>query len=153
MISSLRNHTFGEPMPVKKARQYRESNAQKAVVKWLRDRPDWFVMSLENASKRTPAQAARARLLGMETGAPDLVLFYKRQAVFLEMKRAKGGRVSDEQQSVHRQLTMRGQVVLVAHGFDEAIEKLQGVEAYHSCPGCGRFVDVSGFCSSTCANG
>jgi hypothetical protein len=40
------------------------------VVKWLRARSDWMVMRLENAQKRTPAQASRDRALGMEGGAP-----------------------------------------------------------------------------------
>lgn len=128
MIGSLRKHAFGEqPQKERKPRQYKESSAQKEVVKWLRDRPDWLVMSLENASKRTPAQAARARLLGMEPGAPDLVLLYHHTVIFLEMKKP-GGNVRHAQAVLHDQLKRRRQWLVVAYGAEQAIDFLKQIE-------------------------
>lgn len=130
MIGTLRKHSFGEtqPEPKKRApRKYDESRDQIDVVKWLRKRADWMVMRLENAQKRTLAQAARDKALGMHTGAPDLVLMYKSQVVFLEMK-SEHGHVRPDQQQCHEELWRRGQTVKVAYGAAQAIKMLEEIE-------------------------
>jgi hypothetical protein len=126
MLGPNRKHQLGGAHVVR-PRRYRESGAQGGVVKWVRARPDWMVMRLENAQKRTPAQAARDRALGMEPGAPDLVLLYKRVVVFLEMKDGVGGKVKPYQEDVHAQLRARGQIILVGYGEADAIAKLEAV--------------------------
>jgi hypothetical protein len=126
MLTPLRKFTTDTPKP-KKMRQYQESVDQKAVVKWLRERPDWMVIRCENAAKRTPSQAARDKALGMEPGAPDLFLIHKRWPVFLEMK-SIGGVVSEAQTAVHNELAHRGMCVLVAFGSEDAIRQLEEIE-------------------------
>ena len=109
-------------------RKYDESDDQRAVVRWVRQRPDWIVMRLENAQKRTEAQAARDKALGMEPGATDLVLVYRDLfVVWLEMK-SKTGDVSDVQEALHAQLRKRKQIVLVGFGSADAIEQLERIE-------------------------
>jgi hypothetical protein len=136
MLSARRKHVLGvateDSKPdgtvrLKLGRKYRESGSQAAVVKWLRARSDWMVMRLENAQKRTPAQASRDRALGMEGGAPDLVLMYKRVVIFLEMKDGVRGAVKPAQEAVHVQLRARGQIILIGHGEEDAIAKLERV--------------------------
>ena len=107
MIGALRKHTFGEPPPPKKKKSYHESQIQQRLVEWLREQPNWMVMQLENAARRTPAQVRRAKALGMHTGAPDLVLMYKRWPIFLELKDI-GGDLSNQQEQCHAELRARG---------------------------------------------
>lgn len=104
----------------KKPRVYRESKAQRAVVKWARSVGE-PVMRLENAAQRTPEQYARDRAMGMEPGAPDLI--FPRLDVYLEMK-AEKGKVSPEQVAVHAMLRKCGRTVLVAYGEDDAKDQL-----------------------------
>ncbi len=126
MLGKVRGHLLGGEAavkPTKKAREYNETDDQKRVVKWLRDRPDWMVMRLENAARRTPAQAARDKAMGMLPGAPDLVLLYRLDVVFLEMKTLKG-EVREEQKQCHEELKKRGQHVLIGWGVEGAIKEL-----------------------------
>lgn len=146
-------HIFGGPPPSpRKPTVYAETRDQKEVVKWLRARPDWMVMRLENAARRTPAQAARDQAMGMLTGAPDLVLLWRREVVFLEMKKAKGGVVRPDQAQCHIELEARGQVVLVGHGHVDAIAQLEAFQRSRDlkCRGCGIAIDYEGVCSSGC---
>lgn len=124
MIGPQRKHTFGEPPPAKTApRKYWESDAQRAVVAWIRKRPDWLVLRLENAAKRTPAQISRDKAMGLEVGAPDLIVIYKKHLLFLEMK-SENGATSQEQDSLHFQLRAREQMVMTAYGHIDALNKL-----------------------------
>jgi hypothetical protein len=125
MLGVTRKHQLGgEAPPKRKPRRYQESDDQRAVVRWLRARNEWLVFRVENAARRTPAQAARDRALGMEPGAPDLLLVCGREIVWLEMK-SSSGRLSDEQTRLHEQLRRRDQKVIVGYGADDAIAQLQ----------------------------
>lgn len=125
MITSQRNHSFGEPpSPKKKPRVYRETNIQKRVVKWIRDDPNWMVLRLENAKQRTQAEIFRDKLMGLHTGAPDLLVLYKTFMLWLELKDDKGT-VSDEQEQCHAELRARKQFVSVGKGYDATIRALE----------------------------
>lgn len=139
MLGSIRKHTLGgPPPPPKKKRSYPEGKIQAAIVKWLRARPDWMVIACENAARRTRAQVARAKALGMQPGAPDLVLLYKCDVVWFETKTPTGS-LSDEQLIIHTQLRARRQAVLTAYGEADALAQLEGyaraVDARQSAPG------------------
>lgn len=49
------------------------------------------------------------------------------RAVFLELKRRKGGRISPSQENWHRALVSEGFFVIVAKGLDEAVESLKKI--------------------------
>jgi hypothetical protein len=70
MLSSARKHVMGGVAPVRKARSYGEAQDQRRVVAWLRARPAWLVLRVENAAKRSMAAAARDKAMGMLGGAP-----------------------------------------------------------------------------------
>jgi hypothetical protein len=128
MLGPLRKFTTEAPKP-KKMRKYQESVDQKAVVKWLRARPDWLVERIENAAKRTPSQALRDHAMGMHPGSCDLLVTYKdRMPIRLEMK-AVNGVVSDAQKNLHAELTKRKQPWHVAYGAVSAIAYLEAIEA------------------------
>ena len=138
MIGAIRKHQLGGESPApKKKRVYQESDDQRAVVAWLRARPHWLVMRLENAAKRTPAQAARDKAMGMEPGAPDLVVMLHTFAFCLEMKKVDG-RISAEQEKLHAQLRARGMCVLVGWGEARTVKALERLEEvwnyYEPCP-------------------
>lgn len=128
MIGSIRKHQLGGAAPKARAKPvYKESNAQRQFVAWLRKRPNWKVTRVENEGKRSPAQTARAKQMGMTPGDPDLIIIYRTHLFWLEMK-AIGGRVSDVQKNVHEELAARNQIVLTAWSFDEAVAIAEGIE-------------------------
>ena len=75
------------------------------------------------------------RAEGIKAGAPDLIIFdrppSKREAkeacpgVAIELKRIKGGRVSDEQRQWLDNLSARGWITAVCKGFEEAVKLLE----------------------------
>jgi hypothetical protein len=83
-------------------------------------------MMLENARVRKYG-AARDKALGLRVGAPDFILVFRRQVVFLEMK-STTGKLDREQEQLHTELRARGQTVIVAYGYEDAIKQLERVE-------------------------
>jgi len=77
------------------------------------------------------ARISAAKAQGMLPGAPDLVLVdlapASRRPVALELKRAKGGRLTSSQVLVHSRMSVAGWHIVVAHGADEAIDALRGL--------------------------
>ena len=67
-------------------------------------------------------QAFRNKRLGLSPGVPDMLIVYPDKLLFLELKRAKGGKVSLEQADWITSLSMVGKPVYarIGHGFDEA---------------------------------
>jgi hypothetical protein len=125
MIHPLRKHDLGGPPPKPRAkRTYPESIAQRSVIRWLRARPEWLWMRVENGAKRTPAQAARDLAMGMQKSAPDLWVCYRTRSAWLEMK-AENGTVTPDQEEFHAQLRARGEIVLVGFGEVHAIQQLE----------------------------
>lgn len=74
-----------------------EDRLQKSIVDWLRlCVPNSVVFAVPNEGKRSFAQQARHKALGMLRGVTDLVLVTNRGVFFIEVKGPKG-RVSPEQ--------------------------------------------------------
>ena len=101
-----------------------ESTEQTILVARLRQfHPDLLVMSIPNGGKRDPRVAAQMKREGVLPGAPDLLVAEPRDGqhgLFVEMKRQKGGRVSEDQKTVHDKLKARGYEVVVCEGADSA---------------------------------
>lgn len=80
-------------------------------------------MPNENKSKTARIRAAR---LGTSAGFPDyIVLFPHGRALFIEMKRQKGGRLSAEQREWIDALQARGFAAVVCAGFEEARKEVE----------------------------
>ena len=65
---------------------------------------------------------------GVKAGVPDLFLAVPRDphhGLFIEMKRADGGRVSNEQREWISRLKKQGYKVVVCHGCVAAIKEIQ----------------------------
>lgn len=57
---------------------------------------------------------------GMKRGFPDLIVIWTGGIAFLEVKRPKLGKLSDEQKAIHEQLRERGWPVATVTSIDEA---------------------------------
>lgn len=69
----------------------------------------------------------RQKQMGLAEGFPDLIIFAKNaehNCLYLEMKRKKGGRLSDEQKEWLQWLDENDYAVGVAKGYDSAVRVL-----------------------------
>jgi hypothetical protein len=106
-----------------------EEEDQKALVAWLKMLPVLF-FAIPNDNKtsfldrrKSIVSELRAQSLGKSPGVPDLVIMAKNKLpLFLEMKRLKGGRLSEAQKKWHQDLEEYGHIVRTAKGFGEAVD-------------------------------
>lgn len=111
-----------------------EHAEQVAVVEWLHiTQPNVLFWATPNGvflaggPKRRAAAMNKLKGEGFLPGVSDLIIFEPRggySCLFLEMKRIKGGVVSENQQWFLREIEQRGAIGFVAEGADEAIEIL-----------------------------
>lgn len=99
-----------------------EEQEQFAVAEYLRLKRVFFHHS-PNEGKNDVQYIVKLKRLGMRVGFPDLLIFEPRgkfHGLAIELKRRKGGRVSDAQSKCLEELSERGYRAEVAKGFDEA---------------------------------
>lgn len=78
---------------------------------------------IPNEGKRSPATAAKLKAQGMQPGVPDICLPVSRggfHALYIEMKRKKGGRASKEQYEWIGKLNDAGNLAVICEGFEQA---------------------------------
>lgn len=108
-----------------------EHQEQCAVVDYckLRNIP---IFAIPNAGKRNATIAKRFKNEGLESGVPDLMIPVPNNAyhgLFIEMKRIKGGKPSDNQYVWNELLNKLGYLAVFCYGFDMArleIDKYMG---------------------------
>ena len=94
---------------------------QVTFVQWFRrTHPGVLIFAIPNGGYRSAATAGRLKAEGVVQGIPDL--FVPAWGLWIEFKRAKGGRVSPEQRSVMAYLEQSGYTCCVARGCAEAVE-------------------------------
>lgn len=93
-----------------------------------------LMFHVPNGGFRIPAEARRFQRMGVRAGVPDVFLPVPRgryHGLFIEMKRADGGRLRPDQEGWLEALREQGYRAEVCHGFDAArlviIEYLKGV--------------------------
>jgi hypothetical protein len=108
-----------------------EAMEQETVAQWLDLHKVFYNISISGAFLH-PATFNRLKRMGYKRGLPDVIIFDpppayngKFKGVALEMKRRKGGIVSDEQRTWLEKLANLGWLSYVARGADEAIEILE----------------------------
>lgn len=104
-----------------------EEAEQVAVIDYLRYRniPHWHT---PNEGYRRPAYARKLKAQGVRAGVPDITIPLARcgyNHLYIEMKRRKGGRVSQAQQEMLDLLNSLGSLAVVCNGAGEAIEVIQ----------------------------
>ena len=76
-----------------------------------------------NGGSRNPVEARNLKLQGVKAGVPDICLPVPNgrfTALYIELKRPDGGRVSEEQRGWLAALNRAGNLAVVCHGWDEA---------------------------------
>lgn len=100
-----------------------EHEEQRKFVSWFRQTyPGVRIFAIPNGGLRSKTTAMKLKVEGVSKGIPDL--FVPAWALWIEMKRQKGGHVSLEQKDWHAYLVQIGHKVLIAKGFDDAVKKL-----------------------------
>lgn len=102
-----------------------EHEEQRELVKWVRQTyPDIRIFAIPNGGARSITTATRLKIEGVCAGVPDL--FIPAWALWIEMKRQKGGSISAEQKDWIAYLKSLDYEVLVCKGAEEAKNKIQG---------------------------
>lgn len=105
-----------------------EADEQRALFRWKRlmqgHYPELQLMwHTPNGGSRNPLEARNLRLEGVTPGVPDIFLAVPRggyHGLFIELKRVKGGRVSDEQRGMLDALNRQGYLAVVCKGWEAA---------------------------------
>lgn len=105
-----------------------EDEAQEIVCQWLdMHKVDYF--HVPNGGKRSEAEAAKFKRLGVKPGVADLVIMtptkHGHSGAWLEMKAEKEGRVSKDQTKWLKIADAYGWATKVAHGSNDAIDWLE----------------------------
>lgn len=106
-----------------------EHAEQATLVQWLAiAHPTVRIFAIPNGGRRGKLEAMRLQLEGVSPGVPDLMLPTprgKHHGLFVEMKRTKGGRTSNEQKDWIAYLQANGYRAIVCHGFEEAKKEIE----------------------------
>lgn len=109
-----------------------EDEEQSNLILWTQTQKKYpelrLLFHIPNGGKRSKSEAARFQAMGVKPGVPDLFLPVARggyHGLFIEMKRQKGGRVSDHQRKWMEQLERNGYRVELCCGMQEAKEALE----------------------------
>ena len=103
-----------------------EAAEQSALMQWCawqRDARYRLLFAIPNGERRDKLTAARLKAQGVRSGVPDLCLPVAAgcwHGLFIELKRADGGRVAPEQVQWLAALDAQGYLAVVCRGFDEA---------------------------------
>jgi len=107
-----------------------ESEEQQALFQWAHFQKGKYpelelLYHTPNGGQRNKAEAGRFKAEGVKSGVPDVFLPVARGGYFglyIEMKRRKGGKVSDAQVEFFPKLRKQGYQVEVCKGWEAAAE-------------------------------
>lgn len=112
-----------------------EHNEQTMLMKWwalyckTAGIPECLLFAIPNGGFRHIAVAMKLKSEGVRAGVPDLFLAVARgsfHGLFVEMKKRRGGRVSESQNDVMTRLQRQGYLCCVCHGWDTARQQIEG---------------------------
>lgn len=96
---------------------------QRNFIRWFRlQYPSVRIFAIPNGEGRSKAAGGRLKAEGVVSGVPDLHV--PAWSLWIEMKRQKGGRLSNSQKDWIAYLESIGHKVIVGYGFDDAHEKV-----------------------------
>lgn len=109
-----------------------EAQEQEALFRWAAYAAGrWpqlrLLYHVPNGGSRHPAEAAHMKAQGVKPGVPDICLpvpVGRFAALYIELKRKRGGRVSEEQRGWIEALNRAGNRAVVCRGWDEAREEI-----------------------------
>ena len=106
-----------------------EHNEQVTLMQWWSlacyglGVPESCLWAIPNGGFRQLSVAKALKAEGVRAGVPDLFLAFPtplHSGLFIEMKKTKGGRVSDNQKTMLAMLSEVGYAAHVCHGWEEA---------------------------------
>lgn len=96
-----------------------EHQEQCLLIEWMElQHPSVRIFCIPNGSYRGIQARVKAKKEGLRSGVPDLMI--PAWKLFVEMKKEKGGRLSDTQKDWKEYLESIGYTVIVAKGFKDA---------------------------------
>lgn len=106
-----------------------EAQEQEALFRWAEYQKNVFpelalLYHIPNGGSRDVREAHNLRMQGVKSGVPDLMLPVPRggyHGLFIEMKRLKGGVVSDSQKGWLAALRKQGYRCEVCRGYEAAV--------------------------------
>lgn len=110
-------------------RHQEEHEEQRTLMQWWalysksKGLSECLLFAIPNGGFRHISVAMKLKQEGVRAGVPDLFLALPRgnyHGLFIEMKKAKGGRVSDSQNAVMTSLVRQGYACAVCHGWTAA---------------------------------
>jgi len=123
----------GEWQPVKKVRNHEEDDLTKQVAEYcelLMAQGKVTAFSHIPASTFTKSWAVKNKnaAMGVRAGVPDMLIVFPTKVLFLELKRLKGGVVSEAQKCWIDALSATGKVTaVVAAGWDQAKQAIDSL--------------------------
>lgn len=107
-----------------------EDEEQQALFRWIAFAAGRYpklklCIHIPNEGKRSAANGAKLKRMGLRPGAPDVFLPVsngKYNNLFIEMKRTKGGKVSAAQKRFIEDLNKYGNLAVVCNGWEEAVK-------------------------------
>lgn len=105
-----------------------EQHEQAALFEWAEYQkgkyPELELMyASANGGKRHIKTAVELKRTGVKSGVPDICLPVSRagyHALYIELKRRKGGRLSENQKWWLERLIKQGNLAMVCHGWEDA---------------------------------
>lgn len=110
-----------------------ESNEQQTLFAWAKAMSGKYpelamLYHIPNEGKRSVRTGARLKAEGLRAGVPDICLPVPRNGhhgLYIELKRRRNSRVTQEQMQWIGDLAAQGYVAAVCRGCDEAISLIQ----------------------------
>lgn len=100
-----------------------EHAEQVGFIQWWRKTfPSLIIFSIPNGGRRAMSVAKKLKAEGLTPGVPDL--YCPRLKLWIEMKRTKGGSLSEEQEKMIAYLRRIGDHVIVGLGAEDASRKV-----------------------------
>ena len=101
-----------------------EHYEQVCLVSWFENTYSGvLIFAIPNGGKRHPATAQKLKMEGVKAGVPDL--YAPAFNLWIEMKRKKGGALSQAQKDMIKYLESIDHTVIIGKGFEDARKQVQ----------------------------
>lgn len=106
-----------------------EDVEQKIFIEWLEWQKIKFTAIPNSTYTKSWKQKVKNKTMGLRPGLPDLLLIVDNRLVFIEMKREKGGTVSEYQKEWIEAINRcENAVAVVCRGGDAAIKAVEEIK-------------------------
>jgi hypothetical protein len=114
-----------------------EHHEQVLLIAWFKKLyPNVIIFAIPNGGKRNLVAAMKLKQEGVLSGVPDI--FIPEFKIFIEMKKKDGGKLSQNQKDVIKELTRIGYICHVAHGAQMAMDFINKLPLHNNQNLCSR---------------